>query len=128
MRVCAGTRISNASGLRGIARQNRRLHAIEPRGSGAAAAATEGVDLCRRQPRLRQRANLQEAANGCDRGSRLLFHQPVAGVRDHELVDVVRSGAHDVRHGRPNEWSPPTASTGSRSRARPSDALLSIAS
>ena len=46
------------------------------------------------------------------RRGRLLLHQPMAGVRDHDFRDIAGGEAHHRRHGRAEDFSPPTASTG----------------
>jgi hypothetical protein len=44
---------------------------------------------------------LQEGANGRDGRARLLFHQPVAGICDYDLADVVCGKPRDEGHGGP---------------------------
>ena len=44
--------------------------------------------------------SIEEGTQGCNRGRRLFFHQPMAGTQDDLFLHIRRRGTHDNRHGR----------------------------
>jgi len=61
---------------------------------------------------------IQESTYRCDRGHRLLLHQPVPGSWDDLFLHIRRSGAHDGRHGRSKRLFAAYRQHGRRARVR----------
>jgi hypothetical protein len=68
------------------------------RAQGVWQTTAEGPCITKIQPRIS--ILVEESTNQRDGTFRILFHNPVPGVRDHSFFHVARGEAHHRRHGR----------------------------